>query len=78
MIPSVEEMISLGESTIDLVGPLKDDSVAGLTTSWEHHTVLLDLVESEFRSLESVIRLLNEARYKDCFILLRTVLCPGR
>lgn len=74
MIPSVEEMIVLGESTTQLVGPLKDDSVAGLKTSWEHHAVLLDLAESEFRSLESVIRLLKEARYKDCFTLLRTVL----
>jgi len=47
-----------------------EDGMTGWVSTWSDY---LDIVTSEFCSLDSVLMLMRSSRYKDCMILLRTI-----
>jgi hypothetical protein len=61
------------KTTPNLLDRLEEDIANGMTgwvSTWSDY---LDILTSEFYSLDSVLMLLRSSRYKDCMILLRAI-----
>ena len=69
----MDELNQLAIKGFELIKNISEDSTYGLKVQYEYYNYLFDVIESEFDSLESVYKLVQENKFKDCFRILRSI-----
>jgi len=69
----LEELEKLACESLRIIQDLQGQATSGFETYREEWSTYFQILHSQCDTLDSILRLLNDGKYKECFILLRTV-----
>jgi len=70
---SIKELSELVKEGCSMVDDLKSNLTYGQDVANFYHYDLFDMIQTEFFSIDSVLKLLESFRFKDCFTITRTI-----
>lgn len=69
----INELLKIVKETLELVKEIENDTTYRTKKSKDEHITFFKIFYSQFDSIQSVLILLKENKYRDCLILLRTI-----
>jgi len=69
----MEKILTLSEKVLHEVKSLEEDAIEYVENYGSEMIIFFQFFYSQFSSIGSVLLLLKESKYKDCFIILRSI-----